>query len=103
MEDRLLKIINHYGVMHQLKKFQEEIFELNEAIIDAEKYSSVNDDFSKVNINVKAYKDHITEEIADVTVMLEQFQKYYDISNFEIYEVMEKKVERQLNRIKNGD
>ena len=32
MNEKLLKIINHYGVMPQLKYFQSEVFELNEAI-----------------------------------------------------------------------
>ena len=33
MKEKLLKIINHYGVMLQLKYLQSEVFELNEAII----------------------------------------------------------------------
>ena len=36
MEGKLLKIINHYGVIPQLKYFQSEVFELNEAIIEYE-------------------------------------------------------------------
>lgn len=36
MSDKILKIINHYGVRHQLKYFQSEVFELNEAIIEFE-------------------------------------------------------------------
>lgn len=36
MKNDLLKIINHYGVIPQLKYFQSEVFELNEAIISAE-------------------------------------------------------------------
>lgn len=31
MKEDLLKIIEHYGVMPQLKYFQSEVFELNEA------------------------------------------------------------------------
>lgn len=34
MKEDLLKIINTYGVMPQLKYFQSEVFELNEAIIE---------------------------------------------------------------------
>ena len=33
-KEKLLKIINHYGVIPQLKYFQSEVFELNETIID---------------------------------------------------------------------
>ena len=34
--DKLLEIINHYGVLPQLKYFQSEVFELNEAILNYE-------------------------------------------------------------------
>ena len=34
MKETALKVINHYGVMPQLKYFQSEVFELTEAIID---------------------------------------------------------------------
>lgn len=33
MNEKLRKIINHYGMDKQLKYFQSEVFELNEAII----------------------------------------------------------------------
>ena len=36
MKDKIQEIIKHYGVMHQLKYFQSEVFELNEAIIGYE-------------------------------------------------------------------
>lgn len=87
----LLKIINHYRVMPQLKYFQSEVFELNEAIIEVEtkKY------FDNTMLNT----DHITEEIADVRVMLEQFIEYYNIDRTEIAKIMNEKIERQLKRI----
>ena len=34
MKEDILKIINHYGLNHQLKYFQSEVFELNEAIVE---------------------------------------------------------------------
>ena len=88
MEEKLLKIINTYEVMPQLKYFQSEVFELNEAII-LEQYGEDT-------------VEHIAEEIADVTVMLKQFQHYYGISDEEIEEVMKQKIERQLKRIEEG-
>ena len=101
MESKLLEIINHYGVMHQLKYFQSEVFELNEAIINAEKYEPRQGDiFAKTVCNLKANVDHITEEIADVMVMLEQFKLYYGISSEEITHIFWSKVDRQLERIK---
>lgn len=41
------------------------------------------------------------EEIADITVMLKQFQYYYGIEDKEIEEVMKYKIDRQLERIEN--
>ena len=101
MSEKLLKIINYYGVMHQLKYFQSEVFELNEAIIkyeyelDGDNYSSFTDEL----------KEHITEEIADVEVMLLQFKEYYHIDGNEILKIMNEKIDRQLKRMegeKNG-
>lgn len=90
MKQKLLKIINHYGVLHQLKYFQSEVFELNEAIINfnANKF-----------LTPELGIEHIAEEIADVCVMLHQFKEYYDIKPFEIYRVMEEKIDRQLKRM----
>ena len=41
MNEKLRRIINHYGVKKQLKYFQSEIFELNEAIIQYEERHTV--------------------------------------------------------------
>lgn len=102
MEKDLLGIINHYGVLPQLKYFQSEVFELNEAIINAENYNpKPNDSYTKFCCNTKSYVEHITEEIADVTVMLKQFQAYYGITDEEIEEVMKFKIKRQKERIEN--
>lgn len=115
MNEKLRKIINHYGIIEQLKYFQSEVFELNEAIFDFSKKSPfevLKDNcykFSIVFANAlgvipksypKSKKDHIMEEIADVMVMLKQFQLYYDIPSSEIKKVMSEKIYRQLERIK---
>lgn len=91
MKEDLLKIIYHYGVNKQLKYIHSEYFELDEAIMqytfeDKNRYQDI---------------DHIAEEIADVTVMLKQFQYYYDISDEQIEKIMKKKIKRQLERIEN--
>lgn len=82
MKDDLLTIINHYGLDKQLKYIHSEYFELDEAIL-------------------RSTKAHITEEIADVMVMLKQFQYFYDISDDVIELVMKNKIARQLKRIEN--
>lgn len=97
MEQKLLKIIQRYGVNHQLRKFNEECFELEEAIIN---YMNYEDYLPDADEDYKKYlKEHITEELADVCVMLHQFKLYYDIKPYEIYRVMEQKIERQLTRM----
>lgn len=97
MEDKLIKIINNYGVANQVKKFNEECFELEEAIITHELKKSVEYEIPLTEII--GTKEHIAEEIADVMVMLEQFKNYYGISSEEITEIFWSKVYRQLDRI----
>ena len=103
MEEKLLKIINNYGVIPQLKYFQSEVFELNEAIINYEDEQAL-----KELLNIKivdsdiSKKKHITEEVADILVMLMQFVYYYNIDPSEIDKVIDYKIERQLNRIDGG-
>lgn len=90
MKEDLLKIINTYGVIPQLKYFQSEVFELNEAIIKAENPFEPIQDI-----------EHIAEEISDCLVMIEQFKLYYGITSEEITEVMKYKIHRQLERLNN--
>lgn len=112
MNEKLRKIINHYGMSKQLKYFQSEVFELNEAIIKRRNTGiiesiadSIASAFSSIlNTQYRDYsKEHIKEEIADVMVMLKQFQLYYNIPTDEIKEVMKSKVDRQLERIVKED
>ena len=96
MDKDLLKIIEHYGLMPQLKYFQSEIFELNEAIINFESDTyNYYDEVYKNNLN------HIVEELSDVMVMLMQFKEYYHIDGKEIMKIMREKIDRQLGRIEN--
>lgn len=87
MKEKLLEIIKHYGVMKQLKYIHSEYFELDEAIL--------NEEFEHHQESI----EHIAEEIADVMVMLKQFQYYYGITDEQIENIMKSKIERQLNRI----
>lgn len=98
MKEDLLKIINNYGVMPQLKYFQSEVYELGEAIWE---YQSSGWDFDYEDCEEleKKYSNHIAEEISDVLVMLKQFQYYYGIEDKDIEEIMKFKTNRQLERI----
>lgn len=93
-KEKELKIISHYGVMSQLKYFQSEVFELNEAII-YNRYDTTEDRNSESNI------DNIANEIADVMMMIGQFKEYHKISDEQIQKYIDFKIERQLARMEN--
>ena len=95
----LLKIINKYGIYNQLKYIHSEYFELDEAVINHELKKSVEYEIPLTEII--GTKDHIAEELADCLVMLKQIQYYYDIDDFQIKSIMNTKIDRQLERIKN--
>lgn len=108
MNKKLRKIINHYGIEKQLKFFQSEVFELNEQIIKRRNtgilknaIDGISSAFAQLlNIEQKDYsKERIKEEIADVMVMLKQFQLYYNIPTNEIKEVIKQNIDRQLEII----
>ena len=96
MKEELLKIIKHFGVNNQQRKLQEEVFELNEAIIKRESIASYEIE------NLNNHDKHIKEEIADVMILLEQIKLYYGISNEEITKIFLEKVNRTLERIESG-
>lgn len=110
MNEKLRKIVNHYGINKQLKYFQSEIFELNEAVISCQHNGCLESAIDSVltvlspimgTKHVDYKKEHIKEEIADVMVMLKQIQLYYNISSKEVKEVMKSKIDRQIERIYN--
>lgn len=100
MEKDLLKIIKHYGVIPQLKYFQSEVFELNEAII---RYNEADYNYFEgyTFSDGDELINHIKEEIADVLCMLRQFQYKFKISDEDIDKIIEFKVNRQLTRMEN--
>ena len=92
-KDKLLAIIEHYGLDKQLKYIHSEYYELDEAIINTETFTKIYGEISDGDIK------HIAEEIADIEVMLKQFQYFYEIEDSEIEEIMNGKIDRQLDRI----
>lgn len=75
-----IEIINHYGLKNQIRKFNEESYELIEALFE-------ND------------KEHITEEIADCLLLIRQFRDFYKIQDEAIREVYDYKLARQERRM----
>lgn len=100
MDKDLKKIINTFGINNQQRKLQEEIFELQEAITCFELNNSVSYEIPLCEL---AYGiDSIKEELADCMVLLNQIMINYNITNREINEVMNKKIERTIDRIEQG-
>ena len=100
MKDKLLEIINYYGIMEQLKYIHSEYFELDEAIMNYQN-SGWDFDYEDTQELERKYATHIAEEIADIMVMLRQIQYYYEIEDKEVKDKMEYKINRQLERINN--
>lgn len=98
MKEDLLKIINNYGVLSQLKQFNEESYELIEAIINAENNRLIG----IIRKPCEKAIDHIAEEIADVLNMVEQFMYYYDIDIKDVVEIKHQKIDRTISRIEEG-
>lgn len=81
--NRYQKIIEHYGVNNQLKKLTEEVYELQESILEQHN------------------TEHVLEEYADVEVILEQIKQYFKLDDEKIELIKDYKVARQLYRIRN--
>lgn len=101
MKEDLLKIINNYGLKNQLKYIHSEYYELDEAIIETQnkKWNLEGKPPEYVEPILNNYRLHIAEEIADIMVMLKQFQYYYGIEDKDIERIMKSKIDRQLERI----
>lgn len=83
------KIIEHYSPDRQILKSAEECSELAQVCI-------------KVGLGSKKKRDidNIVEEIADVTLMLEQLKMILDIDERVVEDIVYKKIARQLERMK---
>lgn len=84
INEDLKYIADHYGLEHQLEKCKEELGELIEAID---------------SLDGRA----IIEEVADVEIMLSQIKYLRDIPDEQVDVIKKYKIQRQLQRIENGD
>lgn len=97
---RYLDIINHFGLRSQMKKLNEETYELLEAIDsyeDAVLDSNVNEFYTTDELNI--FRNHIIEELSDVLILLTQFIATYDIKQSEVDGWMDYKLDRTEERI----
>lgn len=84
MKKTITEIINKLGETNQLIIAMEECSEL---IKEVSKY-----------IRTKDNKEHLTEELADVCIMIEQIRLIVGINELELYEMMQKKLKRTEER-----
>lgn len=54
------------------------------------------------DINNQGSRENLIEEMADSKIMLEQMQLILDIDDDDLEKVMDRKIERQMTRIKNS-
>ncbi len=101
MKEDLERIISFYGIRNQLRKFNEECFELIEAINDYEKQKEACENMGCKEVHADIELILMEEEFADVMVMLEQFKAHYNLDNDNIIKTMKFKIARQLERINN--
>jgi NTP pyrophosphatase (non-canonical NTP hydrolase) len=84
MKKTITEIINKFGETNQLIIAMEECSEL---IKEVSKY-----------IRTKDNKENLTEELADVCIMIEQIRLIVGINELELYEMMQKKLKRTEER-----
>ena len=105
MRDRYLSIITYFGVRNQMKKFNEECYELIEAIDNYEDYLAFGDPSNRDEISASAeaiFRDAIIGEMADVLTLCTEFICKYDIKQEEIDSAMDFKLMRTEDRIEVG-
>ncbi len=87
-DNDLIRITEHYGKEHQKKKAIEELMELaRELVLDLE---GRGDD------------EHLTEEMADVLIMVNQLRLIYG-NEGDLWEKMGYKIARTLTRMEKDD
>lgn len=99
LNEKLKSIIEYYGYRNQLKKFNEESFEVVEAVMDLEDQILTCCECVCGETHTKHERKHLEEEIADTLVLLNQFIYYYDLDENNIMDTVYKKTDRQLARI----
>lgn len=83
--DKAIEIIDRHGANHQRFKASEELSELMTLVLQ------------DANNNGKVPISRITEEIADVYVMLKQLELIYLLDDRDIQPIIDYKVDRTLN------
>lgn len=98
MKEKIETIAKKYGFNAQIKMLFEEMSELTKAVCKLDRKAGKT--FGK---EFKQLVSDVTEEIADVNIMIKQLQYFLEIKNEDIEIIMHEKLNRQLYRINNVD
>ena len=84
------KIAQHYGKGKQKIQAAQELNELQALLLRRPDQIRNNDE----------YLDNMIDEMADVTIMIEQLRQLFDIENRELHDRINYKLNRQIDRIR---
>ena len=96
-EQKIQYIAYHYGYEPQSRQLIEEMAELTVALNKA--WRKTFDTVDKI-LNMDD-EERIEEEIADVEIMLSQIKYLLGLGDEELSQIIENKLDRQIERIKN--
>ena len=98
-EQKIQYIADHYGYEPQSRQLVEELSELIQAVCKHNRKF-----YGKMPLYSRACPelDAIIEEMADVTIMMCQIQHILGIGNLDLDSKIERKLDRQIERIRNG-
>jgi len=99
MDNRIIKIAEEYGHKPQLQMLIEEMAELTKAIC---KFNRVDDRAKREPVQAAECTEvieNLIDEMADVQIMILQLQHFINLSDESFKERMNKKLDRQIERI----
>ena len=97
-QEALKSIINHYGLDAQMDMMIEECSELIKALL---KYRRTKNGANSI-FKLGEFRGDIVSEMADVEIMLRQMKVIFDVSDEERDAEIDRKIQRQLQRIEGG-
>ena len=95
-EQKIQYIADHYGYEPQSRQLIEELSELIQAVC---KHNRAFDGKRPSKFSNCPEKDAITEEMADVEIMLSQIKYLLGVGDGELSQIIESKLDRQIERI----
>lgn len=101
--EAIKKIADTYGFAEQSRQLAEECSELIVAVNKYRRQSKKSLNTPSDYLSLQCRKADITEEIADTTIMIEQMKYLLQISETDIEQIIEQKLNRQLERIEKNE